>query len=125
MVGVVQLVERQVVILNVAGSSPVTHPKGQRAFGAADLPLTARGGSAHLELEPARLRRVADCADGDTDHLPQDVAAEQSKLTADIATDGHLGSTTECFIHAYKAKSVTGRWNGGPLSRRVERELGC
>ena len=26
MVGVVQLVERQVVILNVAGSSPVTHP---------------------------------------------------------------------------------------------------
>jgi hypothetical protein len=32
MVGVVQLVERQVVILNVAGSSPVTHPKGQRAF---------------------------------------------------------------------------------------------
>src|ERR1700749_719078 len=27
MVGVVQLVERQVVILNVAGSSPVTHPK--------------------------------------------------------------------------------------------------
>jgi hypothetical protein len=29
MVGVVQLVERQVVILNVAGSSPVTHPKGQ------------------------------------------------------------------------------------------------
>src|ERR1700683_5408371 len=32
MVGVVQLVERQVVILNVAGSSPVTHPKGQRAL---------------------------------------------------------------------------------------------
>ncbi|MDT5205650.1 MAG: hypothetical protein QOD34_2286, partial [Mycobacterium sp.] len=32
MVGVVQLVERQVVILNVAGSSPVTHPTGQRAF---------------------------------------------------------------------------------------------
>jgi hypothetical protein len=28
MVGVVQLVERQVVILNVAGSSPVTHPIG-------------------------------------------------------------------------------------------------
>jgi hypothetical protein len=46
-------------------------------------------------------------------------------LTADIATDGHLGSTTESFIHAYKAKSVIGRWNGGPLSRRVERELGC
>jgi hypothetical protein len=32
MVGVVQLVERQVVILDVAGSSPVTHPNGQRAF---------------------------------------------------------------------------------------------
>lgn len=26
MVGVAQLVERQVVVLNVAGSSPVTHP---------------------------------------------------------------------------------------------------
>jgi hypothetical protein len=91
----------------------------------AGLALTARGGSAHLELEPARLRRVADCADGDTDHLPQDVAAEQSKLTTDIATDAHLGWTTESFIHAYKAKSVTGRWNGGALRRRVERELGC
>jgi hypothetical protein len=33
MVGVVQLVERQVVILNVAGSSPVTHPTGQGVFG--------------------------------------------------------------------------------------------
>jgi hypothetical protein len=32
MVGVVQLVERQVVILNVAGSSPVTHPIGQRVL---------------------------------------------------------------------------------------------
>jgi hypothetical protein len=32
MVGVVQLVERQVVILNVAGSSPVTHPAGQRWY---------------------------------------------------------------------------------------------
>ena len=41
----------------------------------AGLALTALGGSAHLELEPARPRRVADCADGDTDHLPQDVAA--------------------------------------------------
>ena len=92
---------------------------------AAGLALTARGGSAHLEFEPARLRRVADCADGDTDHLPQDVAAEQSKLAADIATDAHLGWTTESFIHAYKAKSVTGRWDAGPLSRRVERELGC
>jgi hypothetical protein len=95
---------------------------------AAGLAPTARGGSAHLEFEPARLRRVADCADGDTDHLPQDVAAQQSKLTADIATDGHLGSPTESFIHVSKAKSVTGRWNGGPLSRRVgccARELGC
>ena len=100
-------------------------PWPEGTLDAAGLALTARGGSAHLELEPARLRRVADCADGDTDHLPQDVAAEQSKLTADIATDAHLGSTTESFIHAYKAKSVTGRWNGGALSRRVERELGC
>ena len=95
---------------------------------AAGLALTARGGSAHLQLEPPRLRRVADCADGDTDHLPQDVPTEQSKLTADIATDAHLGSTSESFIHAYKAKSATGRWNGGALSRRVgrsARELGC
>jgi hypothetical protein len=89
------------------------------------LASTARGGSAHLELEPARLRRVAECADGDTDQLPQNVAAEQSKLTANIATDAHLGSATESFIHAYKAKSVNGRWNGRALSRRVERELGC
>jgi hypothetical protein len=97
-------------------------------LGAAGLALTARGGSAHLEFEPARLRCVADCADGDTDHLPQDVAAEQSKLTTDIATDAHLGSTTESFIHTHKAKSATGRWNGGPLCRRVgriARELGC
>ena len=74
-------------------------------LGAAVLALTARGGSAHLEFEPARLRRVADRADGDTDHLPQDVPAEQSELTADIATDAHLGSTTESFIHAFKAKA--------------------
>ena len=96
-------------------------------LGTAGLALTSQGGSAHLELEPARLRRVADRADGDPDHLPQDVAAEQSKLTADIATDGDLGSA-ESFIHAYKAKSATGRWNGGALSRRVgrwARELGC
>ncbi len=133
MVGVVQLVERQVVILNVAGSSPVTHPKGacrlgRRGLRAAGSALTARGGSAHLQLEPAGLRRVADCADGDTDHLPQDVAAEQSKLTANIATDAHVGSTSESFIHAYKARSATGRWNAAALSRRVgrcTRELGC
>ena len=105
-------------------------PRGVRlppegTLDAAGLALTARGGSAHLELEPARLRRVADCAHGDTDHLPQDVPAEQSELTADIATDAHLGSTTESFIHAYKVKSVSDRWNGGALSRRVEHELGC
>jgi hypothetical protein len=75
-------------------------------LGAAGLALTARGGSAHLELEPARLRRVTDCADGDTNHLPQDVAAEQSKLTANIATDAHVGSTSESFIHTHKVKSA-------------------
>jgi hypothetical protein len=32
MVSVVQLVEHQVVILEVAGSSPVTHPTGQRWY---------------------------------------------------------------------------------------------
>ena len=40
MVAVVQLVERQVVILDVAGSSPVSHPNDQRAF---ELPLAALG----------------------------------------------------------------------------------
>jgi hypothetical protein len=89
---------------------PSLTPKGRAAsaggtLDAAGSALTAGGGSAHLELESARLRRVADCADGDTDHLPQDVAAEQSKLTADTATDAHLGSTTESFIHAFKAKA--------------------
>jgi hypothetical protein len=34
MVSVVQLVEHQVVVLDVAGSSPVTHPTGQRVFSA-------------------------------------------------------------------------------------------
>jgi hypothetical protein len=43
-------------------------------FDAAGLALTTRGGSAHLELEPACLRRETDCADGDTNHLPQDMA---------------------------------------------------
>ena len=32
MVAVVQLVEHQVVILGVAGSSPVSHPAGRRAL---------------------------------------------------------------------------------------------
>jgi hypothetical protein len=40
MVAVVQLVERQVVILDVAGSSPVSHPNDQRAF---ELLLAALG----------------------------------------------------------------------------------
>ena len=48
----------------------------------ARLALTARGGSAHLELEPARFGRVADCTDSYTDYLPQDVAAECRKATA-------------------------------------------
>ena len=52
MVGVAQLVERQIVVLNVAGSIPVTHPKrfeictkltsGRGAVGSA-LALGARG----------------------------------------------------------------------------------
>jgi hypothetical protein len=40
MVAVVQLVERQVVILDVAGSSPVSHPNDQRSF---ELLLAALG----------------------------------------------------------------------------------
>jgi hypothetical protein len=55
MVGVVQLVERQVVILNVAGSSPVTHPTGQRAFSPSDLFLSkgiaTLAGNASAEAE--------------------------------------------------------------------------
>lgn len=39
MVGVVQLVERQVVILNVAGSSPVTHPNRSEGILPSDLLL--------------------------------------------------------------------------------------
>jgi hypothetical protein len=85
--------------------SRVRDPRGLMSLDAAGSALTARGGSAHLELEPAGLRRIADCADGDTNHLPQDVAAEQSKLTANIATDAHVGSTSESFIHTYKAKA--------------------
>jgi len=103
-------------------------PRPEGTLDAAGLALTARGGSAHLELEPARLRRVADCADRDTDHLPQNVAAEQSKLTANIATDARLGSTTESLIHTHKTKSAQTRLLGRLLSRRVgchARELGC
>lgn len=39
MVAVVQLVEHQVVILEVAGSSPVSHPTGRSAFCAPAFPL--------------------------------------------------------------------------------------
>src|ERR1700727_1976208 len=85
----------------------VRDPRRLTGLGAAGLALTARRNSAHLQLEPARLRCIADCADGDTDHLPQNLAAEQSELTANIATDTLLGSATESFIHAYEAKSVT------------------
>ena len=53
MVGVVQLVEHQVVILDVAGSSPVTHPTGQRAF----RPLAFRAESATSDALSRRLRR--------------------------------------------------------------------
>ncbi len=47
MVGVAQLVEHQIVVLNAAGSSPVTHPieiwsSGRGAVGSA-LALGARG----------------------------------------------------------------------------------
>src|SRR5205085_11258158 len=46
-VSVVKLVEHQVVILEVAGSSPVSHPTGQRALAPSDLLLS---GGAHLAL---------------------------------------------------------------------------
>jgi hypothetical protein len=40
MVAVVQLVEHQVVILDVAGSSPVSHPAGRRVFSPSDFLLS-------------------------------------------------------------------------------------
>jgi hypothetical protein len=40
LVAVVQLVEHQVVILEVAGSSPVSHPAGRRAFSPSDFLLS-------------------------------------------------------------------------------------
>ena len=65
MVGVVQLVERQVVILNVAGSSPVTHPTGQRAFCPSDLFVLGAAATRWLinphedQLNPASVIRSA------------------------------------------------------------------
>jgi hypothetical protein len=72
-VGVVQLVERQVVILNVAGSSPVTHPKGQRVF----CPLTFffRVHVATL-LQRCNVSRPA--------HLPPETDAPKAKPLAEF-----------------------------------------
>ena len=43
MVGVAQLVERRVVVADVAGSSPVTHPTFYRAFRGLNQPMPPRG----------------------------------------------------------------------------------
>ena len=48
MVAVVQLVEHQVVILAVAGSSPVSHPAGRRAFAPSDFLLSSRAHGSDL-----------------------------------------------------------------------------
>jgi hypothetical protein len=43
-------------------------------------------GSAHRQLEPARLGGVTDGAGSDTDQLPQDIAAEGGKATTPAVT---------------------------------------
>ncbi len=55
MVGVAQLAERQVVVLDVVGSSPIVHPKRKcRSEGSAAVKLLARffrsGGAAMLKM---------------------------------------------------------------------------
>ena len=72
------------------------------------LVLTAGGGPAHLEFEAARLGRIADRADSDTDHLPQHDAADRGEATA----LGHRLALTESFTHTNKAKSATARLRG-------------
>jgi hypothetical protein len=77
----------------------VRHQKNSAAFD-----RTACGRSAHLQLEP-RLRRVADNADGHTDYSPQDLTAQQRKLSAGLATDRRLGLPAESFIHTIRLKA--------------------
>jgi hypothetical protein len=107
MVAVVQLVERQVVILDVAGSSPVSHPKWG-AMLAASSALGAQSGSAHLQLEPTRFGGVTNCAGGDADDLPQHNAAEYGKATAPNC----CVALTESCTHTIKARSATTRLHG-------------
>jgi hypothetical protein len=64
---------------------------------------SACGGSAHLQLEP-RLRGVTDSADGDTDHSPHDMTAQQRELSAGLRIDGRLGLAAENSIHAIRLK---------------------
>ena len=98
MVGVVQLVERQVVILNVAGSSPVTHPTGQRVFSPSDLLLS--------------LPRVSICADSP--------ARPRRRVTFSRATEsGHDRVQPACPTTRWAAKPsrsldqpLTGRQGG-------------
>ena len=58
MVGVVQLVERQVVILNVAGSSPVTHPTAERVSRGVPA-TTGRSARSALRCLHMRARKTA------------------------------------------------------------------
>jgi hypothetical protein len=64
----------------------------------------ACGDSAHLQLKSC-FGGVTDSADGDTDHSPQDVAAQQRKLSADMANDGRLGLPAESFVHTKRLKA--------------------
>ena len=53
MVGIAQLVERRVVVANVAGSSPVTHPNG-----GLDMTPPAATAEQHLELVSSHAMKV-------------------------------------------------------------------
>jgi hypothetical protein len=113
MVAVVQLVERQVVILDVAGSSPVSHPKWgamlAASWRAGSAPeFAAQSGSAHLQLEPTRRGGVTDCAGGDAYHLPQHNATECGQPTAPF---GFL-APTQSSTHINKATSANCRLHG-------------
>jgi hypothetical protein len=66
---------------------------------------TPHGDSAHLQFESG-FGGVTDNTDGDTDHSPQHVAAQQRKSSADMATDGLLGLPAESFVHTMRLKAL-------------------
>ena len=57
MVGIAQLVERRVVVADVAGSSPVTHPRSQQSAGQPSMPVLSCGWPTGLLSGEPRWRR--------------------------------------------------------------------